>query len=95
MNEQDQYGLLSKFDYKMNDELALQFGADWRTATIGHYRAIRDLMGGDYFVDYGNNEFNTTKESQMLRLGDKVLYHNTNTLIGLVDLLVLVTILSK
>ena len=79
MNEQNQYGLLSKFDYKMNDELALQFGADWRTAKIGHYRAVRDLIGGDYFVDYGNNEFNTTKESQMLGLGDKVLYHNTNT----------------
>ena len=79
MNEQDQYGLLSKLDYKLNDDLALQFGADWRTATIGHYRAIRDLIGGDYFVDYGNNEFNTTKESQMLGLGDKVLYHNTNT----------------
>jgi hypothetical protein len=79
MNEQNQYGLLSKFDYKMTDELSMQFGADWRTAKIGHYRAIRDLMGGDYFIDYGNNEFNTTKESQMLGLGDKVLYHNTNT----------------
>ena len=70
-------------DYKMNDELALQFGADWRTATIGHYRSIRDLIGGDYFVDEyrgsNNNEFNTTTQSQMLRLGDKVLYHNTNT----------------
>ena len=79
MNEQNQYGLLSKFDYKLNDELALQFGADWRTAKIAHYRAIRDLIGGDYFIDYGNNEFNTTTQSQMLGLGDKVLYHNTNT----------------
>ena len=83
MNEQNQYGLLSKLDYNLNDELALQFGADWRTAKIGHYRAVRDLIGGDYFVDEyrgsNNNEFNTTKDSQMLRLGDKVLYHNTNT----------------
>ncbi len=83
MNEQDQYGLLSKLDLKMNDALSLQFGADWRTATIGHYRSIRDLIGGDYYVDeyrgVNNNEFNTTNESQVLRLGDKVLYHNTNT----------------
>ena len=40
MNEQDQYGLLSKLDYKLNDDLALQFGADWRTATIGHYLSL-------------------------------------------------------
>ena len=83
MNEQDQYGVLSKFDYKLNEQLALQFGADWRTATIGHYRAIRDLIGGDYFVDEykgnNNNKFNTTTDSQILRLGDKVLYDNTNT----------------
>ncbi len=86
MNEQDQYGLLSKFDFKMNDEIAFQFGADWRTATIEHYRNIRDLIGGDYYVDlnrddnYANhNDFAKTKDSQMLGLGDKVLYHNTNT----------------
>ena len=79
MNVQDQIGVLSKFDYKLNDQLSLQFGADWRTANVRHYREIRDLIGGDYFVDYGNNKFNTTTESQMLRLGDRVLYDNTNT----------------
>ena len=80
MNVQDQYGALSKLDYTLNDELSLQFGADWRTANVEHYREIRDLIGGDYFIDYGNNEFNTTTESQMLGLGDKVLYNNTNTI---------------
>ena len=73
MNEQDQYGLLSKLDYKLNDDLALQFGADWRTATIGHYRAVRDLIGGDYFVDEyrgsNNNEFVTTLNGSGLAVG--------------------------
>ncbi len=83
MNIQDQVGILTKFDYQLNDELSLQFGADYRTAEINHHRSIRDLIGGDYFVDEyrgsNNNKFNTTKESQILRLGDKVLYDNTNT----------------
>ena len=51
MNIQDQVGILTKFDYKLNDELSLQFGADYRTAEINHHRSIRDLIGGDYFVD--------------------------------------------
>ena len=39
MNIQDQVGILTKFGYQLNDELSLQFGADYRTAEINHHRS--------------------------------------------------------
>ena len=51
INRQDTYGLISKLNYVVNPELELQFGLDWRTG-IEHAREVRDLLGGDYYVDY-------------------------------------------
>ncbi|MCB0737774.1 MAG: TonB-dependent receptor plug domain-containing protein [Bacteroidetes bacterium] len=85
VNQQNTYGAISKLYYKASDNLNLQVGVDWRTATIGHWREVRDLLGGDYYIDRNNdfdvvdNDDAATRANQMKRLGDKIAYHNTNT----------------
>jgi len=78
INRQDTYGLISKLNYDVSDELEVQVGIDWRTAGIEHAREVRDLLGGDYFVN-SSNKNNTTNESKMQGLGDIIAYHNSTT----------------
>ena len=56
--------------------MELQFGLDWRTAGIEHAREVRDLLGGDYYVDYADDNF---EEGKVVRLGDIIAYHNETT----------------
>ena len=65
-------------NYDVSDELEVQVGLDWRTAGIEHAREVRDLLGGDYFVN-SSNKNNTTNESKMKGLGDIIAYHNSTT----------------
>jgi len=78
INRQNTYGVISKLNYNVNDDLELQAGIDWRTAGIEHAREVRDLLGGDYFVN-SSNKNNTTNESKMKGLGDIIAYHNSTT----------------
>jgi len=75
INRQNTYGLISKLNYDLSDAIQLQFGLDWRTAGIEHTREVRDLLGGDYYVDDGDNN-NTAK---VVKLGDNIDYHNNTT----------------
>jgi len=77
VNTQWTLGAISKAYLKASKELNLSFGVDLRTAEIEHYREVRDLLGGDYYVFTGN-EFDGTKQYRKL-LGDKIDYNNTNT----------------
>lgn len=77
VNSQWTIGAISKAYYKVNENISTSVGIDWRTAEIEHYYEVRDLLGGEYFVDK-NNEFDTTPEMQQKKLGDKVNYFNTN-----------------
>ena len=72
INRQSTIGLISKLNYDFSDVLKLQFGIDWRTADIEHAREVRDLMGGEYYIDH-EDENNTNK---VVRLGDIIDYHN-------------------
>ncbi|NQT77403.1 MAG: carboxypeptidase-like regulatory domain-containing protein [Bacteroidetes bacterium] len=66
-------GLLSTFDYAINDEFSLSGGLDLRTYKGEHYREVQDLFGGLYYLDNGNkNEDSTTKKCE----GDKIGYYN-------------------
>jgi len=79
VNQQWTIGAISKAYYKINQDLTLSFGVDWRHAVIDHYREVRDLVGGDYFQEYaGNNEFEAGLQLYK-RNGDKINYNNTNT----------------
>ncbi|MBC8215675.1 MAG: carboxypeptidase-like regulatory domain-containing protein [Candidatus Marinimicrobia bacterium] len=86
INRQNTIGLISKLNYDFSEELKFQVGLDWRTAGIEHTREVRDLLGGDYFVDLDyddddnpfmvdpNAEFGTKSY-----LGDNIDYHNETT----------------
>ena len=67
------YGLLSTFDYKINDAFSLSGGLDLRSYRGEHYREVHDLFGGNYFYDDANvNESDTIKKYE----GDIIGYHN-------------------
>ena len=73
INRQNTYGLISKLNYDVSDELEVQIGIDWRTAGIEHAREVRDLLGGDYYVDYADDN---ASDGKMVELGDIIAYHN-------------------
>ncbi|KAA3612386.1 MAG: TonB-dependent receptor [Calditrichaeota bacterium] len=77
-NNQWTLGAISKLNYKLNESTQLIAGVDWRTAEIEHYREVRDLLGGGYYV-YSGNDFDITAADQRKALGDKLAYNNTNT----------------
>ncbi len=77
-NNQWTIGAISKAYYNINENLKTSVGIDWRTAEIDHFREVRDLLGGDYYV-YTGNDFDITDEDQKKVLGDKIAYYNTNT----------------
>lgn len=90
VNRQWTLGTISKFYYKLNENLTLQTGIDWRTAEIKHFREVRDLLGGEYAVNgnydpYGGeykyfySEFDNSIEDAKVGLGDKMNYHNVNS----------------
>ena len=76
INRQSTIGAISKLNYDLNEDIKLQLGLDWRTAGIEHAREVRDLLGGDYYVDFADDNF---EEGKVVRLGDKIAYSNVTT----------------
>ena len=76
INRQNTIGLISKLDLDMSEVLKLQLGVDWRTAGIEHAREVRDLMGGDYYIDYADDNYPSGRK---VTLGDIIAYHNDTT----------------
>jgi outer membrane cobalamin receptor len=76
INRQNTYGLISKLTYEVSDDLEIQAGLDWRTAGIEHAREVRDLMGGDYYLDFADDN---ASDGKKVGLGDIIAYHNETT----------------
>ena len=76
INRQSTIGAISKLNYDLSDALKLQIGLDWRTAGIEHAREVRDLMGGDYYLDFSDNN---VPDGKRVELGDIIAYHNETT----------------
>ena len=76
INRQNTYGLISKLNYDVSEEFEVQFGLDWRTAGIEHAREVRDLLGGDYYVDFADDN---APDGKVVRLGDEIAYFNSTT----------------
>ncbi len=74
-NNQWTIGAISKLNYKLSKSVNTLIGVDWRTAEIEHYREVRDLLGGDYWLKTAD-AFNP---NQKVGLGEKVDYNFTNT----------------
>ena len=80
VNNQDTYGVIAKLQKDFPGSLVMEMGLDWRTATIEHYREVRDLLGGRFYNDCFrgcSSDFWSDSEGNRL-LGDKVNYHNEN-----------------
>ena len=75
-NRQSTIGLLSKLAYDLNDNLSAEIGVDWRSAQIYHVKEIRDLLGGQYFV---NTDGDFDEAGAQKGLGDAIDYNFTNT----------------
>ncbi len=73
INNHNWIGLLSTFNYSINDELTLSGGIDLRRYVGTHYEEVYNLLGGTYTLD-GNNS-NRDPNTQ-LRVGDNLNYHN-------------------
>ena len=81
VNNQDTWGFVTRLHKEFGGDLNTEIGIDWRTATIEHYREVRDLLGGDYFNGCfrGNCHSDFWTEADANRgLGDKIHYHNEN-----------------
>ena len=81
VNNQDTWGFITRLHKEFAGDLNTELGIDWRTATIEHYREVRDLLGGDYFNGCfrGNCHSDFWTEADANRgLGDKIHYHNEN-----------------
>ena len=76
INRQSTIGVISKLNYDLSDALKLQVGLDWRTAGIEHAREVRDLMGGDYYLDFADDN---APDGKKVTLGNIIAYHNETT----------------
>lgn len=65
-------GILTNANFEMYDWLTLSGGIDIRYYKGEHYRDVRDLLGGDYFLD--NSDINNPNNAATV--GDKVAYWN-------------------
>ncbi|NQT78589.1 MAG: TonB-dependent receptor [Bacteroidetes bacterium] len=74
VNKQYTIGAISKVKVDWTEKFKTVIGIDWRTAKIEHYREVRDLLGGKYYIDNGD-DFNPDKK---VYLGDKIDYNFTN-----------------
>lgn len=80
VNNQSTWGAIAKLQKDFANGLVTELGVDWRTATIEHYREVRDLLGGSYYNDcFRGCSSDFWSEAQGDRgLGDKIHYHNEN-----------------
>ena len=81
VNYQDTWGAISKLRKIFNAGWTAEVGVDWRASEIAHYREVRDLLGGAYFDDCArgcSSDFWTEADGRRV-LGDKLAYHNVNT----------------
>lgn len=73
VNNHNWIGLLSTFNYKINNELILSGGIDLRRYVGTHYEEVYDLLGGAYTLDAYDANRDVNKQ---LRVGDKINYYN-------------------
>ncbi|PKL83214.1 MAG: hypothetical protein CVV24_06065 [Ignavibacteriae bacterium HGW-Ignavibacteriae-3] len=72
VNNHDWYGILSTFNTELTPQLKLTTGIDGRFYTGKHYQEVRDLIGGDYYID----TYDVNNPNKMSKVGDKVRYYN-------------------
>ncbi len=81
-------GWLGTFDYKPTREIRFQAGVDLRYYVGEHYQELRNLLGGDYFIETinrgtagfvdstGDLNIAGNREYWVKRIGDKIGFYN-------------------
>lgn len=72
VNNHNWYGVLSTLTDKLSDQFTLTAGIDGRLYKGIHYQEVRDLLGGDYYLDTKD----VNNPAKMTYVGDKVAYYN-------------------
>ncbi len=78
VNNQWTVGAISKLRKVFRAGWTGEVGLDWRTAEVDHYREVRDLLGGRYYLDTASEFWR--KPQQRRGLGDRINYNNTNAI---------------
>ncbi len=68
------YGLLSTFNWEINQNFTFSGGLDLRTYKGQHYGEVYDLLGGDFMRDNSNKNVNAYTSNYTV--GDKIYYYN-------------------
>jgi iron complex outermembrane recepter protein len=74
VNNHRWYGLLSTFNWEINEQFTLSGGVDLRTYKGQHYGEVYDLLGGTFLRDNGNKNINPYQTK--FYEGDKIYYNN-------------------
>lgn len=76
-NEHYWYGLLSKFNYRINGSFDLSGGVDLRSYKGIHFTTVRDLLGGGYVVDINDKRKDYSEDplQAMSFKGDTIDYY--------------------
>ena len=70
-------GLLGQFNYEYSKEWHYSGGIDYRYYKGSHYQEIYDLLGGDYYINNINQNYNSS--TKMLVKGDKLALNSFNS----------------
>ncbi len=86
VNAHNWYGWIGNAEFTFTEYLKFTLGIDLRSYEGEHWAEVRNLLGGDYFVDFYNGEPNDMNDknedgtydpkNSMRRLGDKIYYHD-------------------
>ena len=76
VNHHDWYGVISNLKLEnIIPDMTITTGVDLRSYKGIHYREVVNLLGGDYYVDFSDDN-DVTNADKVKRIGDKVAYHN-------------------
>ena len=78
VNQHNWYGYIGTAKYRLSETMKLTTGIDLRQYKGEHWREVRNLIGGDYFINTSNKnpDYDANPDAAVKRLGDKIAYHN-------------------
>ncbi len=74
-NNHNWYGIISNFNFQVNDNTSIVGGVDFRDYTAMHFGEVFDLLQGDYWLDEnGGTDRDILTPNRVARLGDRINY---------------------
>ena len=74
-NNHNWYGVISNFNFEVNDNTSIVAGIDLRDYTAMHFGEVFDLLQGEYWLDKnGGADRDILEPNKVARLGDRINY---------------------